>query len=273
MTTCRVSPAPDDVMSGAVAFAGRSDTSFTADSDTSIPPGSRRVSGSASDPSRGSDVDARRCFWCRAVLPAEKRRDSKFCGKSCRQASWRFLVGRADIEATDRPMTFAYADPPYPGKSHYYAERREVDHASLLERLTRNYPDGWALSTSSEALRDVLSLCPRGVRICAWFKGPRHTKSRRALVSWEPVIVAGGRPLRVDVVQDLSDGLVAVGRFRTFPGAMIGMKPPAFAEWMFRQLGASRVDRLDDLFPGSGAIGRAWARYTDKELAIAGSDA
>jgi hypothetical protein len=29
-----------------------------------------------------------------------------------------------------------------------------------------------------------------------------------------------------------------------------------------RRLGASRVDRLDDLFPGSGAIGRAWTRYT-----------
>ena len=109
-------------------------------------------------------------------------------------------------------MTFAYADPPYPGKASLYPEKTEIDHASLLERLTRNYPDGWALSTSSEALRDVLSLCPGRVRICAWFKGPRHTKSRRALVSWEPLIVFGGRPLRVDVAQDLSDGLVAVGR-------------------------------------------------------------
>jgi hypothetical protein len=42
-------------------------------------------------------------------------------------------------------------------------------------------------------------------------------------------------------------GLVAVGRFRNAsPGAMVGMKPPAFAEWMFRQLGASRGDRLDN---------------------------
>jgi hypothetical protein len=169
-------------------------------------------------------------------------------------------------------MVFAYADPPYPGKASLYPEKTEVDHASLLERLTRDYPDGWALSTSSEALRDVLSLCPRGVRICAWFKGPRHTKSRRALVSWEPLIVFGGHPLRIDVVQDLSDGLVAVGRFRRFPGAMVGMKPPAFAEWMFRQLGASRVDRLDDLFPGSGAIRRAWARYTGEESTIGRSD-
>jgi hypothetical protein len=251
MGTCRVSPASDDSC-GAVAFAG------------------------ASDVSRGSnsDVDERRCLWCQAVLPAGARRDSKFCGKRCRQASWRFRVCRADIEATDRPMIFAYADPPYPGKAGYYAEKSEVDHASLCERLTKDYPDGWALSTSSEALRDVLSLCPGGVRVCAWFKGPRYTKSRRALVSWEPLIVAGGRPLRVDAVQDLADGLVAVGRFRRFPGAMIGMKPPAFAEWMFRQLGASRADRLDDLFPGSGAIRRAWARYTDQpSVTIVRSDA
>ena len=229
---------------------------------------------SRSDASLGSvlDVDQRRiCLWCGGVVPAGARQDAKFCGKSCRQASWRFKVCRADIEATDRPMLFAYADPPYPGKASLYPEKTEVDHASLLQLLTENYPDGWALSTSSEALRDVLSLCPRGVRVCAWFKGPRHTKSRRALVSWEAVIVWGGRPLRIDVAQDLSDGLVAVGRFRRFPGALVGMKPPAFAEWMFRQLGASPADRLDDLFPGSGAIGRAWGRYTDTEICVSRS--
>ncbi len=159
-------------------------------------------------------------------------------------------------------MHFAYADPPYPGKSLYYPERTEVDHESLLEKLRINYPDGWALSTSAEALRDVLLLCPPGVRVCAWFKGVRPTRSRRSLCAWEPLIVSGGRPLPVDVVCDVANGLIAQGRFRAFPGAMIGMKPPAFAEWMFRQLGASSYDRLDDLFPGSGAIGVAWARYT-----------
>jgi hypothetical protein len=257
----RVSPAPDDL-----SARSRSDVSLV---DVEVGSTRRVVSAGGSD-----GCEARRCQWCEAVLSIGTRRDAKFCGKSCRQASWRFAVGRADIEATDRPMHFAYADPPYPGKALLYPERAEVDHASLLQRLTEDYPDGWALSTSSEALRDVLSLCPGGVRICAWFKGPRYTKSRRALVSWEPLIVFGGRPLRIDVVQDLADGLVAVGRFRRFPGAMVGMKPPAFAEWMFRQLGASRADRLDDLFPGSGAIGRAWARYTAREsVTIAGRDA
>jgi hypothetical protein len=61
----------------------------------------------------------------------------------------------------------------------------------------------------------------------------------------------------------IADGLIAQGRFRAFPGAMVGMKPPTFAEWMFRLLGASRGDTLDDLFPGSGAITVAWTRFTD----------
>lgn len=158
-------------------------------------------------------------------------------------------------------MRFAYADPPYPGKSKYYPERREVDHASLLQTLQLEYPDGWALSTSSEALRDVLRLCPIGVRIGAWFKGQRPTKSHRSLVTWEPLIVAGGRALPVSVVQSSLDGLISQGRFRAFPGAMIGMKPPAFAEWMFGMLGVAHGDRVDDIFPGSGAIGVALEKY------------
>jgi hypothetical protein len=198
--SCRVSPAPDDL---SVAFAGGSDASLDARA--------RHVSARKMQQStqivtfRVSSLEERRCLWCEAVLPGSTRRDAKFCSKRCRQSSWRFRVCRADIETTDRPMIFAYADPPYPGKALIYPERSEVDHASLLQLLTENYPDGWALSTSSEALRDVLPLCPKGVRICAWFKGPRCTKSRRALVSWEPVIVAGGRPLQINVVQDLSE--------------------------------------------------------------------
>jgi hypothetical protein len=158
-------------------------------------------------------------------------------------------------------MHFAYADPPYPGKAFYYPENREVSYGALVRRLCRSYSDGWAISVSSAGLRDVLPICPREVRVCAWFKGPRYTKSRRALCSWEPLIVYRGRRLATDRVQRVLDGLVACGRFRAFPNAMIGMKPPAFAEWMFAQLGATRGDTLDDLYPGSGAIGVAWARY------------
>lgn len=207
----------------------------------------------------GSD---RSCIWCKRRLSIDTRRDAKFCSKSCRQSSWRFGVDRCRQATADRPMRFAYADPPYPGKAHYYPEKTEIDHASLLERLTRDYPDGWALSTSAHSLREVLLLCPPHVRVCAWFKGPRPTKSRAALSSWEPLIVSGGRPLPLASVCTIADGLIARGRFRAFPGALIGMKPPTFAEWMFKILGAAPGDRLDDLFPGSGAIGVCWNRYT-----------
>lgn len=54
------------------------------------------------------------------------------------------------------------------------------------------------------------------------------------------------------------------GRYDSFPGALVGMKPPEFAVWMFSQLGAQPGDELADLFPGSGAIGRAWALYTSR---------
>jgi hypothetical protein len=69
-------------------------------------------------------------------------------------------------------VRFAYADPPYIGqaKRHYgdhpdYAG--EVDHAELIGRLRAEFPDGWALSTSSTALREVWNLCP-DARVAAW---------------------------------------------------------------------------------------------------------
>lgn len=240
----------------------------------------RRVSPAQRDASRltvvaddASPVDRRRlCAWCRDGIPATARRDSIYCGKRCRQASWRFGVRRSDQVATDRTMQFAYADPPYPGKAGYYAERQEVDHASLLDRLRRDYPDGWALSTSAAALRDVLPLCPPGVRVCAWVRGARATRSYRALSAWEPLIVAGGRPRRVadgqgrPVVQDLRDVLDYRGRYRAFPGALTGMKPPQFAVWMFEQLNASPGDLLDDLYPGSGAVSAAWLRHVGYDV-------
>jgi hypothetical protein len=45
---------------------------------------------------------------------------------------------------------------------------------------------------------------------------------------------------------------------RTDPGRVVGAKPAAFLGWMFALLQARRGDTLDDLFPGSGGVGRAW---------------
>lgn len=63
-------------------------------------------------------------------------------------------------------------------------------------------------------------------------------------------------------------GLAYVSRPRTTdPARVIGAKPAAFAYWMFRLLGARRGDTLDDLYPGSGGIARAWDHYQQDQPA------
>ncbi len=70
-----------------------------------------------------------------------------------------------------------------------------------------------------------------------------------------------GRPRRMEETEELSNDLVWGGRQHSHPDALIGMKPAAFCEWMFRQLGAEVTDTLDDIFPGSGAVARAWKLF------------
>jgi hypothetical protein len=207
-------------------------------------------------------VEERICEWCKEPLPVAARSSRRTCSKRCRQAKQRFTkhIGRGELEAT--PMRFAYADPPYPGLARRYYGCEEVDHAELLSRLTTGPYDGWALSTSSEALQDVWALCPAGTRLHVWINGPRKVKSYTALHAFEALLVFGGRARQVPVVEDLCDVLQWGGRQHSHPGALIGMKPAAFCEWMFELLGAGSGDTLDDLFPGSGAVRRAWDLYT-----------
>lgn len=232
-----------------------------------------------------NDKNGRRCAWCLGPIPAELRADAVCCSVRCRQARHRFTRGvGVGTSSTSTPLRLAYADPPYPGNSRRlygghpdYAG--EVDHAELLEHLAGF--DGWALSTSAEALPAVLALCPPGVRVAAWFRGERPTRSARPLNAWEPVIYAGGRAVVADDVAtrrgdqvDASrgsgrrvDALVAgVTARRTDPARVVGAKPAVFARWVFDLLGALPGDELVDLFPGSGAIGRAWAVYAGVEF-------
>jgi len=50
--------------------------------------------------------------------------------------------------------------------------------------------------------------------------------------------------------------------FRVTPGRVIGAKLAAECLWNFQLLGAGPADTLDDLFPGYGAVTRAWAAYS-----------
>lgn len=167
-------------------------------------------------------------------------------------------------------MRFCYLDPPYIGQSkkHYgdhpdYAG--EVDHAELIERICRDYPDGWALSCSSPSLWEILPMCPPDVRVMAWVK-PFASFKRGVGVAyaWEPVIVRGGRK------RDRSELTVRdwVSANITLERGTHGAKPEAFCYWLFDVLGIEAEDTLVDMFPGSGAVTRAletWRRQLRME--------
>lgn len=214
------------------------------------------VAGDASPTPRGPGDGSRVCSWCRSELGATARGDSVFCGRKCRQAAFRVRRRRTTVHLVDRPLRFAYADPPYPGRARRYYGREssfggEVDHAALIASLEAF--DGWALSTAADALRAVLPLCPPSARVCAWVK-PIGTSTRTLGLhnTWEPLIVVSGRRLRGGVRDWLS------AQPARFGGELMGRKPLKFCGWLFDTLGMLPGDELADLFPGTGIVGRAW---------------
>jgi len=79
-----------------------------------------------------------------------------------------------------------------------------------------------------------------------------------------PIIYHGGRQLGTG--QRRADSLVyGAAPLDTLPGRVIGVKPAVVCRWIFTLLGAAPSDILDDLFPGSGAVSRAWAAYTGQQ--------
>jgi hypothetical protein len=177
-------------------------------------------------------------------------------------------------------MRFAYADPPYPGQAkRLYGDHAdyagEVDHRELVEHLCGEFPDGWALSTGAKWLREVLLLCPDDVRVLSWVKTDAPPFTIRVQYTWEPVILRGGRPYEGgwrgvrDSLVAPSTGAMGAGVHRAGPGHVIGRKPPRFCRWVFEVLGAETGDSLVDLFPGSGAVGREWARWAAQPTLMA----
>lgn len=161
------------------------------------------------------------------------------------------------------PMRIAFADPPYPEQAErHYGDHPdfagEVDHAELVERLM-GY-DGWALCTGAVMLPDVVKLCPKGTRVLVWRKDVMWKPGVSVSFSWEPVLIYGGRR-RHRHAAILSDSMYHPPVFEKFEGQSIGIKPYPYCAWVFEALGANAGDTLDDLFPGSGAVGRAWARW------------
>lgn len=158
----------------------------------------------------------------------------------------------------------ACADPPYIEQAHrhYSHDPRcaEVDHAALILDLNNNY-DGWALSCSSPSLRILLPLCPPDIRIGSWVKPFASFKKANPAYAWEPVIY---KPCRSRngrfVVRDYVDANITLKR------GLCGVKPDRFCYWLFEILGMQPEDEFVDLFPGSGAVTRAWEKWRDFEI-------
>jgi hypothetical protein len=165
-------------------------------------------------------------------------------------------------------MRFAYADPPYPGQSakHYRDHPDydgEVDHGRLLRDL-REY-DGWVLHTASTTLQGVLDLAFEAgfdhsdFRVMAWVK-PFAAFKRNVSVAyaWEPVLV---KPVRKPVVSGRIVMRDWVSESITLRRGLTGAKPEAVCRWAFEVAGLEPDDELVDLFPGSGAVTRAWEAW------------
>jgi hypothetical protein len=156
-------------------------------------------------------------------------------------------------------MRIAYADPPYPGMSGLYKDHPdyggEVDHAELVEQM-REF-DAWILHTASTTLLEVWNLCPEA-RCAAWTKPfASWKKNVYPAYAWEPVLFSGGRNVfgERQTVRDYCAESITLKR------GLTGAKPEAVCWWAFDLVGAEPDDELVDLFPGTGAVSRAWESY------------
>lgn len=176
-------------------------------------------------------------------------------------------------------MRIAYADPPYPGQSkkHYGSHpdyEGELNHLGLAVML-REY-DGWILHTSSPALYHVQSmLATTGeyamdeetfktgtYRVCSWVKPFAAFKRNVPLAyAWEPVLI---KPCRKQTVEghEISRDYIAEGI--TMKRGLVGAKPERVVHWALRAAGVQADDEVVDLYPGSGAVQRAWESYRDQ---------
>lgn len=172
-------------------------------------------------------------------------------------------------------MRFAYADPPYLGLAekfygHLHPNAADYDrletHAALIERLSAEH-EAWAVSLHTPSLRQILSVCPADVRIGAWVKPfASFKKGVNPGFCWEPVIFRGGRR-RTDGTEETVRDYVSCSI--TLKRGFQGAKPDAVCFWIFAFLGAQADDEFTDVFPGSGAVSRAWAKWRAQGRLIA----
>ena len=166
-------------------------------------------------------------------------------------------------------MKLAYADPPYIGCAHLYKDHPdyagEVDHTLLIERLQSEF-DGWILHCSATPT-SLATLAPiiqkiEGARWMSWVKGfAAFKKNVSVAYAWEPVIVKAARKPVESKRLVMRDWVQESITLRT---GLTGAKPEAVCHWAFEMVGARPDDELFDLFPGTGAVTKAWLTWKGK---------
>lgn len=183
-------------------------------------------------------------------------------------------------------MRLGYADPPYPGMAakhyrHHPDFAGEVDHVRLLHQLHTEF-DGWVLHTGSSQLPDVIRWADRagvpdarqvgqfhGYRVMSWIKPFAAMKPGVPVgYTWEPVLVkaarrpiVSGRIVMRDHLEEPEFENDAVRESIAMRRGLSGVKPDRVCRWAFEMMGATAADVLVDMFPGSGAVTFAWARW------------
>lgn len=163
-------------------------------------------------------------------------------------------------------MRIAIADPPYLGMGkRFYADHPDASewdhphtHIDLLRRLESDY-DGFVLCTLTSTLRILWPLAAEDVRMGAWVKPWASFKGIRVMYRWEPVLfrVPAGRVKATTgpMTKDWLYQPIATER------GLRGAKPDGFTEWCLDLLGYdSDEDTVDDMFPGTGGMGRVAAQ-------------
>jgi hypothetical protein len=166
-------------------------------------------------------------------------------------------------------VRLAYADPPYLGCCGLYGHRHEAPYGcwdergtwgDLLATLHDDY-DGWAISLNSPSLYPILRICAylkADIRVAAWVKPfAAFKRNVRIAYTWEPVIFKPGR--------DSSKDGAPVGRDHLrqpiqLKAGLTGAKPPEFCRWVLDLLGYVDGDTVEDMFPGTGIMGRTVAQ-------------
>lgn len=179
------------------------------------------------------------------------------------------MPDRCRIHPQAEPLRIGYADPPYPGMAHFYKDHPdyggEVDHGELVARLDAEF-DGWVLHTASTTLAQVLPLAP-DARVLAWVKPfASFKKGVEFAYAWEPVLVKAARSPRAGRVVRDTFGFASrdwLAEPITMRRGLVGAKPERVVWWLLCAIGAEPTDEFVDMFPGSGAVTRAWERWRE----------